>query len=189
MLNAVDYALLLMLLLSMGIGLWRGLVVEVLSLTVWIAAFWLSVAFGDTVAAWFAGVESAAARMFLGHAAVFLGVLIAGGLATWALGKFIATTGLSATDRVLGLGFGLARGLVLACVAVLLMGFTTLPSEPWWQASKLMPGVQLGAEWMQGFLPASAAEELHFAPPSAASSEMIDLVVPHESADPPVPEN
>ena len=79
MLNWADYALLLVLAVSMGIGLWRGFVVEVLSLTVWIAAFWLSVAFGDTVAAWFGGIESVAARMFLGYAAVFLGVLIAGG--------------------------------------------------------------------------------------------------------------
>ena len=157
MLGVADYVLLAVLLVSMGIGLWRGFVVEVLSLTVWIAAFWLSVAFGDTVAAWFAGVESAAARMFLGHAAVFLGVLIAGGLATWALGKFMASTGLSATDRVLGLGFGLARGLVLACAAVLLLGFTPLPRDAWWSQSRLLPGVQRGAEWMAGFLPPAAA--------------------------------
>ncbi|HEX4854502.1 CvpA family protein [Arenimonas sp.] len=187
--NWADYALLLVLLVSMGVGLWRGFVVEVLSLTVWVAAFWLSMGFGADVAAWFTGVEEPSARLFLGYAGVFVGVLLLGGLITWALGKFIANTGLSATDRVLGVGFGLLRGLVLACVAVLLMGFTTLPSEPWWQASKLMPGVQLGAEWMQGFLPASAADELRFAPPAPATPEMIDPVVPHEAAGPPVPEN
>lgn len=168
MLGVADYVLMAVLLVSMGIGLWRGFLVEVLSLTVWIGAFWLAVAFGDTVAAWFAGVESAAARMFLGHAAVFLGVLVAGGLATWALGKFIAGTGLSATDRVLGLGFGLARGLVLGCVAVLLLGFTPLPGDPWWSQSRLLPGFQRGAEWMATFLPAAAAGELNFQPAPAA---------------------
>lgn len=186
--NWTDYALLAVLLVSMGVGLWRGFVVEVLSLTVWVAAFWLSIGFGADVAAWFTGVEDASARLFLGYAGVFVGVLLLGGLVTWALGKFIANTGLSATDRVLGVGFGLLRGLVLACVAVLLMGFTSLPGEAWWRESKLMPGVQRGAEWMQGFLPASAAGEIRFAPAPAAP-EMIDLVVPHEAADPSVPEN
>ena len=72
MLGVADYVLLAVLLVSMGIGLWRGFLVEVLSLTVWIGAFWLAVAFGDTVAAWLAGVESAAAR----------GVLNSGGTLT-----------------------------------------------------------------------------------------------------------
>lgn len=186
--NGADYALLVVLLVSMGIGLWRGFVVEVLSLTVWVAAFWLSIGFGADAAAFFTGVEQASARLFLGYAGVFIVVLLLGGLVTWALGKFIANTGLSSTDRVLGLGFGLMRGLVLACVAVLLMGFTALPAEPWWRESKLMPGVQRGAEWMQAFLPASATDEMSFAAPPA-TPPTFDPVVPQDAAAPPVPEN
>lgn len=162
MLTVADYVLLVILLVSMAVGLWRGFLVEVLSLTVWVAAFWLSIGFGGDVANWFSGVGQPAARLFLGHASVFLGVLLLGGLATWLLGKFIANTGLSATDRVLGLGFGLARGLVLGCAGVLLLGFTPMPNDPWWQESRLLPGFQRGAEWMAGFLPPSAAAELNF---------------------------
>ena len=119
MLTWADFALLLILAVSMGIGLWRGFVVEVLSLTVWIAAFWLSMGLGEDVAQRLTGVESASARLLLGYAGVFIAVLLLGGLLTWLIGKVIANTGLSGTDRVLGLGFGLLRGLVLACVAVL----------------------------------------------------------------------
>ncbi|GAB2495149.1 colicin V production protein [Arenimonas alkanexedens] len=177
-----------MLLVSMGVGLWRGFVVEVLSLTVWVAAFWVAIGFGAEASEFFSGVEQASARLFLGYAGVFVGVLLLGGLVTWALGKFIANTGLSATDRVLGVGFGLMRGLVLACVAVLLMGFTALPAEAWWHESKLMPGVQRGAEWMQAFLPDGAASELNFAAPSLLP-QMSDPVVPQDATAPPVPEN
>lgn len=169
MLTWADVALLTILAVSMGIGLWRGFIVEVLSLTVWIGAFWLSVAFGADVAAWLGGIASPSARLFLGHAGVFLVVLIVGGLLTWALGKFIANTGLSATDRVLGLGFGLARGVVLGCVAVLLLGFTPVPGDPWWSQSRLLPAFQHGAEWMAGFLPPAAAAEIQFPAPPAAS--------------------
>ncbi|KAA2285817.1 CvpA family protein [Arenimonas fontis] len=171
MLTVADYVLLVVLLVSMAVGLWRGFLVEVLSLTVWVAAFWLSVGFGGEVAAWFSGVEQAAARLFLGHASVFLAVLLAGGLLTWLLGRFIAGTGLSGTDRVLGLGFGLARGLVLGCAGVLLLGFTPLPGDPWWGQSRLLPGFQRGAEWMAGFLPPAAAAELNFPEAVRAAGE------------------
>lgn len=164
MLNWADYVLLLILAVSMGIGVWRGFVVEVLSLTVWVAAFWLSIAFGARVAEFLAGIESVSARLFLGYAGVFIVVLMLGGLVTWGIGRFIANTGLSATDRVLGLGFGLLRGGVLACVAVLLLGFTPMPQEGWWGESRLLPGTQRGAEWMATFLPEEAAAYVSFDP-------------------------
>jgi len=188
MLTWADFALLLILAVSMGVGLWRGFVVEVLSLTVWIAAFWLSMGFGEDVAGRLTGVEQPSARLLLGYAGVFIAVLMVGGLLTWLLGKVIANTGLSGTDRVLGLGFGLMRGLVLACVAVLLMGFTPLPQAAWWQQSRLLPSVQRGAEWMVNFLPSAAADEIHFdAPP--VSSQPPDLGAPPEAAAVRVPEN
>ena len=156
---------------SMAIGLWRGFVVEVLSLTVWVAAFWLAIAFGAQAAGLFTGVGAASAQLFLGYASVFLGVLLLGGLVTWAIGKLIANTGLSATDRVLGLGFGLARGVVLACVAVMLLGFTPVPRDDWWTQSRFMPSVQQGALWMAGFLPPVAAQELFFPVPGMTLPE------------------
>ena len=170
MFNAADYALLTILAVSMGVGLWRGFIVEVLSLTAWVAAFWLTIAFGSTVSAWFGGVESPSARLFLGHAAVFLVVLLGGGAITWLIGRAIAETGLSPTDRVLGLGFGLARGVVLACVAVMLLGFTPVPRDDWWRESKLLPEAQRGAEWMAGFLPPAAAGYLDFSDAEALAA-------------------
>lgn len=159
MLNAVDYALIVLVLLSMGIGLWRGLVVEVLSLTVWVAAFWLAMAFGEPLAAQLSVVESDAARLFLGYTGVFLGTLIAGGVVIWLIDKFLARTGLSGTDRLLGLVFGLVRGYAIGCVLVLGLGFTPLPQERWWQESRLLPAFVGGALWLRGFLPDSALEE------------------------------
>lgn len=178
MLTWADFALLLILAVSMGIGLWRGFVVEVLSLTVWIAAFWLAMGFGEEVAGRLTGVEQSSARLLLGYAGVFIAVLLVGGLLTWLLGKLIANTGLSGTDRVLGLGFGLMRGVVLACVAVLLMGFTPLPQAGWWQQSRLLPTVQRGAEWMVNFLPKAAAGEIRFDAPPVSTEP------PHPGAPP-----
>jgi membrane protein required for colicin V production len=187
MLNWFDYALLLVLGVSMAVGLWRGFVVEVLSLTVWVAAFWLAIGFGAEVAARLTGIESDSARMLVGHVGVFLGVLVLGGLLTWAIGKVIANTGLSGTDRILGVGFGLLRGLVLVCVAVLMMGFTPMPQEPWWSESRLLPRVQAGAEWMTGFLPPDAAKLIDFELPSPMA-ELPFTDAPPAATEPPSPE-
>ena len=183
MLTWVDIVLLAILGLSALVGLWRGFVVEVMSLAVWIAAFWLAFAFGDDVAPLFDGVVQAqAARLFLGYACLFFGALLLGGLVTWLMGKIVKSTGLSGTDRLLGLGFGLMRGLALASLFVLLLGFTPLPQTPEWRDSHMLPGFQRGAEWLRGWLPAEVAEHVRFAP---ALAELMD----HSPRDPETRDN
>lgn len=165
MLTWVDIALLAVLGLSSLVGLWRGFVVEVMSLVVWIAAFWLAFAFGDDVAALFDGVVQAeAAKLFLGYATLFFGALLVGGLVTWLMGRVVKSTGLSGTDRLLGLGFGLARGFVLASVLVLLLGFTPLPQQGEWSQSRVLPGFVVGAGWLRTWLPAEVAQYVRFVP-------------------------
>ena len=163
MLNGIDIVLLAIVALSSVVGLWRGFVVEVMSLVAWVAAFWLAFSFGDEAAGLFAAyVSTPSARLLLGYALLFIGALVVGGLATWLIGKLVRSTGLSGTDRMLGLGFGLLRGAALACVLVLVMGFTPMPQDPWWQESRVLPGFQRGAEWMRTWLPEAVARHIRF---------------------------
>jgi hypothetical protein len=47
------------------------------------------------------------------------------------------------------LGFGLLRGVALACVAVLLLRLhAAAAGDPWWRESRSLPGFQRGAEWL-----------------------------------------
>jgi membrane protein required for colicin V production len=167
MLTWADIALLCILGISAVVGIWRGFVSEVMSVAVWVASFWLSFAFGPDVAAMFdAHVDSPSARWFLGYVVVFLAALAAGGLLTWLIGKLVKSTGLSGTDRLLGLAFGLLRGLAVACVLVLVLGFTPMPAEAFWQESRLMPAFERGAQWLKTWLPATLAQHLSFDPAS-----------------------
>lgn len=161
MLTWVDYLLIAVMAISMVIGLWRGLVVEVLSLTVWVAAFWLAVLFGGDLARWLDSVQQPAIRQFLGYGGVFLATLLMGAIAVRLIGKLIAVSGLTVIDRLLGVGFGLIRGYALACSLVLGLGFTSLQQQPDWRESSLLPGFIVGALWMRGFLPAAASEQNH----------------------------
>lgn len=166
--NWADLVLLGILALSTLVGLMRGFVVEALSLAVWVAAFWLAFLYGDRVAALFAAVDAPSARLFLGYAAVFLAAILVGGLLTWLVGKLVSSTGLSGTDRLLGLVFGLARGAALACVVVLLLGFTPMPQDPWWRESRLLPTFERGAREMKTWLPAAVADHVRFGLPLPA---------------------
>lgn len=163
MLTWLDLVLLGVLGLSAIVGLWRGFIVETLSLVVWVAAFWLAFHYGADAAALFAtSVEAEQARLLLGHALLFLAALVIGGLATWLIGKLVRSTGLGGTDRLLGLVFGLVRGAALGAVVVLLLGFTRLPQEPWWASSRVLPAFQSGAEWLRDWLPEAVARHVSF---------------------------
>jgi membrane protein required for colicin V production len=165
MLSAFDIALLGVLLLSGLLGLWRGFVAEVMSLTSWVLAFWASFAFGEATAGWLGRwIDAEPARAAAGYVGTFIMVLVCGGVLTWALTRLVQGTGLSGTDRVLGFGFGVLRGAAVCVIGVLLMGFTALPQRSDWTQSTLIALLQPGAEWLRAWLPDPVASRIRFPP-------------------------
>lgn len=160
--NWADYCILGVLALSVLIGLWRGLIAEVMALVCWAAAFTVAWLFGERLAAQFTSIEVPSVRLLVGYGLCFLGVLIAGALLAFVLRKLVAGSGLSGTDRLLGMLFGLARGVLLVLLAVLLLGFTPFPRDPWWRQSQLMPSFQHGAEWLSAKLPDTVSKHLDY---------------------------
>lgn len=150
-----DIVILSVLALSMLFGLLRGFVREVLSLVCWIAAFWVAWAWGHTVAGWYAAVlHEPAARLLAGYVSCFVGVLIAGAIVGWILRRLVRGGGLAAGDSVLGMLFGLARGVLLVTFVVLMLSFTALPAQAaWWQRSLLLPTFTDGAHLLAAELP------------------------------------
>ncbi len=160
--NWADYVILGVLGLSVLIGLWRGLISEIVAIACWVAAFWLAWAFGERLAERFTSVDVPSARLLLGYGLCFLVALIGGALISFVLRKLVAGSGLSGTDRLLGMFFGLARGMLLIVLAVMLLGFTPFPRDPWWHESRLLPGFQSGAEWLSARLPDSVGRHIDF---------------------------
>lgn len=133
-----DWVLLLGLLLSVLLGLWRGLVYEVLSVLGWIAAFVLAQAFADKVGAWLPidGL-SPPLRVAVGFVLVFVVVAFAAGMGAWLVQKLVASVGLRPVDRVLGGAFGLLRGVVILLAVALVMSMTQMQNAAWWTDSKV----------------------------------------------------
>jgi membrane protein required for colicin V production len=173
-----DYVILAIIALSSLVGVLRGFIKEVFSLAVWAAAFLVAWHFSGDVAEWMSeAVTLPSARLAMGFAGLFVAVLLVGGLANYLLGKLVASTGLSGTDRLLGGVFGAARGLVLVVAVLLVSGFTPLPADPWWKESATIERMMPLVEWGAGFLPESVSEHLDFEPldeaetPEDAASE------------------
>ncbi len=159
--NWFDYAIIGVLGLSVLIGLWRGFIGEVLALLCWVLAFWVAWTFGPALAEQFSGsISVPSVRVMLAYALCFIAVLIAGAILGFVLRKLVSGSGLSGTDRLLGMLFGLARGAVLVVLVVLMMKFTAVVRDDWWKNSRLLPTFDAGARWVTSRLPANIARYL-----------------------------
>lgn len=139
-LAALDYALLAVVALSTLVGLLRGFFREAMSLLIWVGAIWLAGRFAADVAPYLVEyIGSAPLRLWAARGLLLVGVLIAGGILTSLLAMALRGSALGGTDRAVGMVFGLARGLLLAGLAIVVMQLAGLSDEPWWQQSKLIP--------------------------------------------------
>jgi membrane protein required for colicin V production len=134
--TAFDYAVLVVVVLSALLGLWRGVVREVFALGAWIVAIICMFLFGQTVASALP-IEGQAAwlKSLAGYATVFVVVFVALSIAGFLFTKIIRAIGLSFIDRALGMMFGAVRGALIAVLVVLAAGATGLPKADWWKDS------------------------------------------------------
>lgn len=157
----LDWALLAVLLLSAVVGLWRGLVYEVLSVGVWVAAFLLAQAFAAQAGAWLpVDGFSEPLQVAFGFAAVFLLAAFTGGLLAWLVKKLVESVGLRPVDRVLGGVFGLARGLVILLGLALVVNMTPLQSNALWAASPVAAQLSATLHAIKPLLPEALARHL-----------------------------
>jgi membrane protein required for colicin V production len=138
-LAVVDYVVLGIVAISALIGLVRGFVREVLSLAIWAIAVMLAIGFAENVAAMLPKrVVGEPLRFITAFAVVFVGALIVGAILQWLVSQLVEKTGLSGSDRLLGLLFGGLRGAVVCIVAVIaLRPFAA--EQPWWHTSRTIP--------------------------------------------------
>lgn len=182
--NWADYCIIAALGLSVLLGLMRGFIAEVLALVGWAIAFWVAWRFGAQLAAQLTMIDEPSVRLLLGYTLSFLIVLVVAGVVSFAMRKLVAGSGLSGSDRMLGMVFGLLRGLVLVTVTVALLGFTPMPRDPWWQHSHLLPAFTRYARWLSAQLPPEAAKYLDLRgivpPVPAAPKQPLDAL--HKTA-------
>lgn len=144
--NAADITMLAVLLLSMAVGAWRGLVFELMSLVGWFAAY-LAAQWGSPSVAPYVpvGAPGSAIHHAAAFALTFIVALLAWGLLSRLLKMLIHATPLGLVDRLLGAAFGALRGLVLLLAVAAVVTRTPWVQSPTWQQST-------GAAWLKVLL-------------------------------------
>lgn len=161
----VDYAILVIILLSALISLIRGFVREAMSLAGWVAAIWISITFSgglSELGVMKSSIIDVTLRLIVSFLALFVLTLIISGVINFFVVKLVQRTGLTGTDRFLGVVFGFLRGALLVIVLVLLAGLTPMPKESWWDDSFLLFRFEAIAVWLSDFLPSSIAGKLSY---------------------------
>ena len=157
-----DWVLLTVLLLSMLVGVWRGLVFEVLSVLGWVAAFfaaqWLAPSVADMLPMATASLSMRFAAAFV---LTFVAAVFAAGLLATLTRKLVSAAGLRPADRALGALFGLVRGVILLLAVTVAIDMTPLKASEWWQASHGAPVLTGVLNGLKPILPLQFARYLN----------------------------
>ncbi len=149
----IDIIIIAIVLISALVSVARGFVKELLSLIAWAAAFFVTINFYRNLASLLTYFDSEIIRLSLAIFILFFGTLIVIGFVNLTITTILKKTGLSGTDRMLGMIFGAARGLVI--VLFLGAGFRLLleagfldriKNEPWLTQAVVFPEVLKASE-------------------------------------------
>ena len=159
----IDLVIIAVIALSALISLIRGFVKESISLVTWVVAGLLALRYYGPMADLLEPfINSVTLRQWIGGGILFVATLIVGAIVNFIVSQLVSKTGLSGTDKTLGIIFGGARGVLIVTMVVLLAGLTPMPEASWWQDSVMIEFFQQLAEWVRGVIPADAVGDFGF---------------------------
>lgn len=150
----VDYILAGIVLVSVLIGVIRGFLRESIALLGWLVGLWMAWRYAELVQPYLGGLlRDTPLQVWVARLVVLLAVVVCAWLLGALLGYIVQRSGLTlGVDRILGGVFGLVRGAVIVGFAVMLAEAADLPSEPWWNESKLLPLGREMASVLRGYV-------------------------------------
>ncbi|MET4694131.1 CvpA family protein [Endozoicomonas lisbonensis] len=144
----IDWIIAAIIIVSALISLKRGFFKEVLSLLTWIAALFIAWSFGGSLSLHLNDfIETPSLRLITASILLFIATLLVGGLVNKIFATLVQATGLTGTDRLLGMVFGALRGCLLVILLVGLMSFAPLEDDLAWKNSTLLPHFIMLADW------------------------------------------
>ena len=158
-----DYVVVVILTASVLIGVWRGVVGEIIALAAWVLAYFAARWWGSALAETFFGaISDPALRIVAGWVVVFVIVLLLMALVRLAVRGLLKALGLSLSDRLLGMIFGAARGLLIVCLLVAIGGMLSLAKEKWWSEAYFSAPLETAVLASKPWLPPDIAKRIRF---------------------------
>ncbi len=143
-----DLAIIGIIAFSALISLIRGFTKEAISLVTWFTAFFIASNFYPELSLYLTQLDDPLIRNAVSVVILFISVLLLGALINYIVNRLVAVTGLSGTDRVLGVVFGAIRGvLIVSAILFFTDMFTNFNQAPWWKEATLITHFDLIIEW------------------------------------------
>jgi membrane protein required for colicin V production len=157
----VDLVLAGVLLLSLGLGLWRGFVLEAMALAGWVVAYFAALVLGPQWAPHLPlGEPGSKLNQAAALALAFVVVLIGWGLASRVLRLLVRATPLHGADRVLGAAFGLLRGVLVLLLVAAVVAHTPAADSQEWHGSQAAQWLNVALQGLKPLLPPGLAQYL-----------------------------
>ena len=161
--TSFDYAVLIIIGISIVVSMMRGAVREVLAIAGWLAAIFAAKTYAiELVPLLPADIPTEALKILAAHVIVFFGVLVIASLLTIALSSLIKKISLNWVNRFLGAFFGFARGLIIVCVLVFLAGLTSLPKDARWTNAMFSSPLEALVKTLLPWLPPTIAKHVAY---------------------------
>lgn len=161
--TAFDYIVIAIVAASVLLGLWRGVVGEIIALVAWVLAFFAAKWWGTNVAnAVLTVIADPVLRLVAAWVLIFIVVLLLMAMLRLAVHGLLKVLGLSPTDRLLGMVFGVLRGLAIVLILVGVGGMTMLPKEKWWREAYLSAPLETAVMASEPWLPPEVAKRVRF---------------------------
>ncbi len=157
--------------ISILVGIFRGFVKEVLSLTSWVVAAFIAYRYGETAATYLSPyIKEPMLALGAAYVAVFLVALIGLSIVSYMISRLFSATGISAIDRSVGSVFGAVRAAVILGVLILIGHFLNLNEQSWWKDLQLLEYFEPVAEWIKSYLPDSIVDKITHSAPATETS-------------------
>lgn len=152
--HIIDFVIIAVIGLSVMTGLLRGFVKELIALCVWILAIWLAFKYSAEVNTWLKPyIQDMAARSVVAFVGILLATIVVGSLFNAVLSFILRRSGLSGTDRLLGMGFGFVRGVFIVALLMLVVKMASIPYQAYTEQSRLYNKFDPLVNWLSGFMP------------------------------------
>ena len=163
MMTGFDYAVLIIVGLSIIFSVMRGMVKEILAIIGWVAAFYVGRTYTDQLLPLMpADIPSESLRVLAAFLILFLATLLMATLLGIAISAIIKKVGLGWLDRLLGAFFGLLRGLLIVCILVFLAGMTDLPKDARWRNAMFSAPIEAMVVSLLPWVPESIAKYVKY---------------------------
>jgi len=161
--TSFDYIVLAIIGVSVIVSLTRGAVKEMLAIVGWVVGFYVAKTYSPLLAVLLPeDIPTEALKSLIAFLILLVTVLFVNGLISTVISSAASKAGLGLLNRIAGMAFGFAKGLLIVCVLVLLAGLTSLPKERVWTEAMLSPPLEMLVESIVPWLPESIAKHVKF---------------------------